>query len=102
MSQHFSVWLLIALGFLAANLPFLNQRVLAFWRVGSLVNKPLALRLAELVLLYFIIGFLGRWLEQRIGQSAPQGWEFYAVSGALFLTFAFPGFIYQYLVRRGR
>ncbi|MEZ5630420.1 MAG: DUF2818 family protein [Burkholderiaceae bacterium] len=38
MSQHFSVWLLIALGFLAANLPFLNQRVLAFWRVGSLVN----------------------------------------------------------------
>ena len=102
MSQHFSVWLLIALGFLAANLPFLNQRVLAFWRVGSLVKKPLALRLAELVLLYFIIGFLGRWLEQRIGQNAPQGWEFYAVSGALFLTFAFPGFMYQYLVRRGR
>lgn len=54
------------------------------------------------MLLYFIIGFLGRWLEQRIGQNAPQGWEFYAVSGALFLTFAFPGFIYQYLVRRGR
>jgi hypothetical protein len=30
-------------------------------------------------------------LEKRMGQIAPQGWEFYAVTGALFLTLAFPG-----------
>jgi len=32
-------------------------------------------------------------------QIAPQGWEFYAVTGALFLTFAFPGFVYRYLYK---
>ena len=39
-------------------------------------------------------------LEKRAGQIAPQGWEFYAVTGALFVTLAFPGFVYRYLMRR--
>ena len=39
-------------------------------------------------------------LERRAGQIAPQGWEFYAVTGTLFLTLAFPGFVYRYLLRR--
>jgi NADH:ubiquinone oxidoreductase subunit 2 (subunit N) len=30
----------------------------------------------------------------------PQGWEFYATTASLFLTFAFPGFVYRYLARR--
>jgi hypothetical protein len=49
------------------------------------------------VLLYFIVGGVGLLLEKRAGQIAPQGWEFYAVTGALFLTFAFPGFVYRHL-----
>ena len=39
-------------------------------------------------------------LERRAGQNAPQGWEFYAITGTLFLTLAFPGFVYRYLLRR--
>jgi hypothetical protein len=42
---------------------------------------------------------LGVLLENRAGQVAPQGWQFYAVTAALFATFAFPGFVWHYLVR---
>ena len=43
---------------------------------------------------------LGFALEARIGQRQAQGWEFYAALGCLFLTFAFPGFVWRYLRRR--
>jgi hypothetical protein len=95
VSNTVSVWLVIVLAFLAANLPFVNQRLLGVLPLKQ--AKPLALRLAELVLMYFIAGGLGLLLEQRAGQIAPQKWEFYAVTGALFITFAFPGFIWRYL-----
>ena len=52
-----------------------------------------------MVLLYFMVGGLGLLLEKRAGQIASQGWEFYAVTGTLFITLAFPGFVYRYLVR---
>lgn len=101
MSNSASVWLVIAVAFVAANLPFLNQRlfgVLPLKRAG----KPLGLRLAELVLMYFLAGGLGLLLEQRAGQIAPQKWEFYAITGALFITFSFPGFIWRYLWKHKR
>jgi hypothetical protein len=60
----------------------------------------LALRLLELLVLYGVVGLLGAALEQHAGQVAPQGWEFFAITFALFLTFAFPGFIYRYLLKR--
>ncbi len=100
MSQQASVWLVILVAFGAANLPFLNQRLLAVWPLER--TKPFALRLIELVLLYFIVGGLAMLLEQRVGRVAEQGWEFYAITGALFATFAFPGFIWRYLVKHGR
>jgi Protein of unknown function (DUF2818) len=50
--------------------------------------------------MYFVVGGVGLWLEQRAGQIAAQGWEFYAITGALFITLAFPGFVYRYLLRR--
>ena len=95
MSQTISIWLVIAVAFCAANLPFINQRLFAVWPVRA--PKPLAVRLAELVVLYFVAGGLGLALEKSAGQIAPQGWEFYAVTGALFIVFAFPGFIWRYL-----
>ncbi len=101
MTQQLSTWLLILLAVLAANLPFLNDRLLAVWPLGGR-HKLLAVRLAELVTWYFIIGGIGLALEQRVGQIYPQGWQFYAITAALFLTFAFPGFVFRYLVRRGR
>ena len=62
--------------------------------------KSLGLRLLELVVFYFLVGGIALLLEKRVGQIAPQNWEFYAITGALFLTFAFPGFVYRYLLKR--
>ena len=101
MSNTVSVWLVIVVAFLAANLPFANQRLFGVLPLKR-PAKPLALRLAELVLLYFLAGGLGLLLERRAGQIAPQGWEFYAITGALFITFAFPGFIWRYLWKHKR
>ena len=97
MSQSAAVWLVVLAALVAANLPFVNQRLLAV--VPLRQGKNLGLRLLELVALYFVVGGLGLWLEQRAGQIAPQNWEFYAISGVLFVTLAFPGFIYRYLIR---
>ncbi len=95
MSQTGAIWLVIVLAFCAANLPFLTERVLGL--VPMARGKNLAVRLAELVLLYFVVGGIGLALEHRAGQIAPQGWEFYAVTGSLFLVFAFPGFVWRFL-----
>jgi len=92
-----AVWLVIVAACIGANLPFFNHRVLA---VGPVLQprKALIVRLLEMVLLYFVVGGLALLLENRAGQIAPQGWEFYAVTGTLFITLAFPGFVYRYLV----
>lgn len=97
MSQTASIWLVLVLAFCAANLPFLTQRLLGVVPLAR--GKNLAIRLAELVLLYLLVGGIGLLLENRVGQVAPQRWEFYAVTGALFLTFAFPGFVWRYLFK---
>ncbi len=97
MSLTASVWSVIVLALLAANLPFVSQRL--FGLVALRAPKTLALRLLELLACYLLVGLFGLMLEQRAGQIAPQGWEFYAITGALFVTLAFPGFIWRYLVR---
>jgi hypothetical protein len=99
MSQSAWVWWVILAALVAANLPFINQRWLALGPVAR-PSKPLWARLGELVLGYFLIGALALLLERKMGQIAPQGWEFYAITGTLFVTLAFPGFVYRYLVRR--
>lgn len=97
MSQAASVWLVVLVAFVAANLPFISNRLFAIIPLKS--PKNLAVQLAELVVFYFLTGLLGLMLEQRLGQIAPQGWEFYAVTGTLFITFAFPGFTWRYLFK---
>lgn len=99
MSLTNSVWLVIVAALIAANLPFVNQRWLVVGPVAQ-PKKGLPVRIAELVLAYFLVGGLALLLERRAGQIAPQGWEFYAITGTLFLTLAFPGFVYRYLLRR--
>ena len=86
------------LALLVANLPFVSNRLFAVYALKA--PKNLAVRLAEMLAWYLLVGGLGLYLEQRNGQIAPQGWEFYAITGALFLTFSFPGFIYRYLFKR--
>jgi len=90
------VWVVLLVAFCAANLPFVNQRLLVVIPLSA--PKILAVRLAELVVFYFITGGIGLALENHAGQIAPQGWEFYVITSALFVTFAFPGFVYRYLI----
>lgn len=100
MTQTASIWLVILAALVAANLPFMNERWLAAGPLAISKVKPMWGRLAELVLLYFVIGLLALALERRAGQIYPQGWEFYAITATLFLTLAFPGFVWRYLTKR--
>lgn len=83
--------------FIAANLPFVSHRVMAVLTPAK--PKTLGIRLLELVVFYFLVGGLALLLEKRAGQIAPQTWEFYAITATLFVTFAFPGFVYRYLFK---
>ena len=85
---------------MAANLPFMNERWLVVGPVVSGKDKSMWGRLAELVLLYFVVGLLAVALERRSGQIYPQAWEFYAITATLFVTLAFPGFVWRYLTKR--
>ena len=98
MSSAISVWLIVLLALVAANLPFLTKRVMGLLQLSK--PKTLGVRLLELIVFYLVVGALGIALEKRLGQNAPQTWEFYAITGTLFLTFAFPGFVYRYLLKR--
>lgn len=98
MTQTASVWLVVLLALSMANMPFVSNRLFAVYLPKE--PKNLAVRLAEMVVWYLLVGGLALFLEQRNGQIAPQGWEFYAITGTLFITFAFPGFTYCYLFKR--
>jgi hypothetical protein len=98
MSQTLSVWVVVVSGLVAANLPFFTHRLFGLIRLAS--NKSLGIRLLELLVLYVVTGSLAVLLEHRAGQIAPQAWQFYAITGTLFITFAFPGFVYRYLLKR--
>ncbi len=99
MNPSVSVWFVVLAALVGANLPFVNNRLLALLPLKF--EKNLAVRLLELVVFYFIVGGLALLLEQRAGRISPQGWEFYAITAALFLTLAFPGFVFRYLYKRG-
>jgi uncharacterized membrane protein len=93
------VWLVLIVALVAANLPFANERLFI---VGPrrAPHKGFAWRLLELMLLFGVTLGLGFALESRIGQRHDQGWEFYAAALAMFVTFAFPGFVWRYLRRQ--
>ncbi|MCM5678374.1 DUF2818 family protein [Schlegelella sp. S2-27] len=100
MSSAASVWLVLLAAAVAANLPFVNERLFV---VGpQRAPKGLGWRVLELALLFALVLGLGFALETRQGQRHAQNWEFYAVSLCLFLTLAFPGFVWRYLRRHRR
>lgn len=97
MAPTAAVWLVILAAVVAANLPFLTQRLFLLVRLTA--KKSLGLRLLELVVYYLLVGAMGLLLERNMGRIAPQGWEFYAITAALFATLAFPGFVWRYLIK---
>lgn len=95
LSLEGSVWIVIVLALVGANVPFLSHRRLGIFKLKK--KKTLLNHFFELIILFFLIGFFSLLLEKNIGSIYPQRWEFYALSAALFLTLAFPGFVYRYL-----
>lgn len=98
MRMNAAVWLVLVASVVAANLPFLTERILLVGPERS--PKGWGWRLIELLVLGALAIGLGVLVESQLGQRQPQSWEFYVAFGCLFLTFAFPGFVWRYL-RRG-
>ncbi len=96
--QSSAVWLVLVLSLIGANLPFATERLFGVLPLRG--GKTWYLRLGELSVLYFVVGFASLAMEARLGQIYPQHWEFYAVSASMFLVLAFPGFVGRYLARR--
>lgn len=105
MDVSLASWLVIAVALVLANLPFMNENVFGFIPLksaqpGVARDKHPAWRLLELIVLYFVVGALAYALESRIGNAFAQTWEFYAITGCLFIVLAFPGFVMRYLRKR--
>ena len=99
MDVSLSSWFVILLAALAANLPFMNERLISIIPLAR-PSKPVWLRLIEMAVLYAVVGIIAYALEARIGNAFAQGWQFYAVTGCLFIVLAFPGFVFRYLYKR--
>lgn len=98
MQDAAAIALVLGFAFVAANLPFLSDRI---FMVGPRrAPKAAWWRIAELFVLGAIAVGVGLLIETRQGQRHVQGWEFYVAFACLFVTFAFPGFVWRYL-RRG-
>jgi Na+(H+)/acetate symporter ActP len=89
--------LLLLLALLLANTPWFSPRLFFVIPVKH-QPKNVGWCLFELIVLYFVMGFIARYAEaMTMGQVSPQKWEFYATTACLFLVFSFPGFVYRFL-----
>lgn len=89
-----SVWLMIALFLLIANLPWIGHRV---FFVFPMQTKPVWIRFVELFVYYLISLLIGVAFETRFsGDVYQQSWEFFVTTLSLFLVLAVPGVVYRY------
>lgn len=92
-----AVLIVLLAALIAANLPFINERL--FVLGPRRTPKTVAWRVLELMVYAALVAVLGRLLESHLGQAGPIRWEFVAVWLCVFLTLAFPGFVWRYLRR---
>ncbi len=91
--------LIVGLAVLAANLPFLSEKIF-FFATPKNGKKAFVFRFCELILLYCLVGAIAYVLQSRLSAVHPQNWPFYASTFALFIVFAWPGFVWQYFWRK--
>jgi hypothetical protein len=84
---------------LAANLPFILNKVAGVWAVP---RKHVGWCLLELGVLYCAVGGLAYLLESQVSPVHVQKWQFYVTTFSLFLVLAFPGFIARFFWKRRR
>lgn len=82
-----------------ANLPFLNERLLACIPLKSPI-KHFGWRCVEMIILYLSVGGVALLLEIQQGPVHRQHWQFYVATCCLFLVFAFPGMVIRYFWRK--
>jgi hypothetical protein len=98
MDAGVAVWTLLLMAAVAANLPFFNDRL---FLVGPpRPGKSFAWRLLEWAVYCTAATAAARAIESGLGQAYAQGWAFYAVLVCLYLTLAFPGFVWRHLRRQ--
>lgn len=91
-----SGWLIIAIAIVAANLPWISEKIFFIGRPAE-GKKSAWWRWLEWLVLYLLTGAITFGLENKLnGEIYPQDWEFYAVTFCLFLVFALPGFIFRH------
>lgn len=98
LAPGWAVALVILAALVAANLPFVNERL--FVMGPRRAPKSVAWRLLELLVYGVAVALMGRALEAHLGQPSALRWEFVAVWLCVCLTLAFPGFVWRYLRRR--
>ncbi len=91
-------WLLILIVIVAANLPWFSDR---FFFLKAVKNKKVWVCLAELLILYGVVGLISLGLEKKSnGIIHSQDWEFYVVTFCLFIVISAPGFIVRYIFKK--
>ncbi len=99
MTQTHAVVLVIVLALVLANLPFFSSRLFGVFKMPG--GKTLGIELLELTACYLFVGGVAVALERILSQVTAQRWEFFAITASLFLTLAFPGFVWRHLLQRG-
>jgi len=100
MATGTAIIALLVVAIIAANLPWMSERV-AFIARPPERGKSEWVRLVEWLLLFGVVGLIAAGLEYRTqGQLQVQGWEFWVMNLSLFAVFALPGFIYHHDLRR--
>lgn len=91
-----SIWILLLAWLLLANLPWLNERALLFFKLKK-PQKGGVLRFVEIVVYYFVGLFVAMGLEtQYSGDIYQQDWEFFVTTFCLFAVLAVPGMVYRH------
>ena len=88
-----SMYILLFLAVVFANVPFFTPRLLG---VLPVKQKHFGHHLCELALGFVLAAVLAYVLESQTSNVHQQDWEFYVVVLCLYLVAAFPGFVWRY------
>ncbi|MDO5685828.1 MAG: DUF2818 family protein [Neisseria sp.] len=91
-----SMYILLAVALIAANLPFISRRLL--W-IFPLRRKHFGHHFFEWLVCFGLVGLFAYALEAGSSTVHAQGWAFYVVVLCLFAVCAFPGFVWRYFWR---
>ncbi|ABI57298.1 DUF2818 family protein [Alkalilimnicola ehrlichii MLHE-1] len=100
MGENSAIALLFLLAVVAANLPWLTERVFLVAPTPPR-GKREWVRFLEWGVYYLVAGAAAIGLEYSVtGDIYPKDWVFYVTTLCLFAVFALPGFIYRHDLRK--